>query len=150
MAHSYTNLLVHVVFGTKGREPWLGEAVLPQVLHFLGGGVYEQGGIPLEINGIADHVHILARVRQDRALSDVLREIKARSSGWIHNQFPDLPRFAWQKGYGAFSVSHSQVEVVRAYIRNQEEHHRNKPFAVEFVQLLRAHEIEFDERYLWE
>jgi REP element-mobilizing transposase RayT len=150
MAHSFTNLLVHLVFETKGREPWLGASVLPQVLRFLAGGVSELGGIPLEINGIADHVHILAKVRQDRALADVLREIKARSSGWIHNHFPDLRHFAWQKGYGAFSVSHSQLGVVRAYIRNQEEHYRNKLFAVEFVQLLRAPEIEFDERCLWE
>jgi REP-associated tyrosine transposase len=150
MAHSYTNLLYHIVFGTKGREPWLRKAILADVLNFLGGGIKEQGGICLEINGMPDHVHILAKLRPDHSVSDILRDIKARSSGWIHSTYADLACFAWQSGYGAFSVSHSQRDNVGEYIRNQEEHHRDKPFAREFIQLLIAHEVEFDERYLWD
>ena len=150
MPHSYTNLVCHVVFGTKGREPWLQNEIRPAVLHFLGGGIKENGGIVLEINGMPDHVHILAKLRPDRTISDLLRDIKARSSGWIHSTYPDLVGFAWQSGYGAFSVSRSQVNVVRSYIQRQEEHHRDKPFAEEFVRLLIAHDVEFDERYLWD
>ena len=150
MAQSYTNILVHIVFGTKHREPLLERRILPSVLDFLAGGVKEQQGITLAINGVVDHVHILAKVRQDRTVSDLVRDIKARSSGWIHRTYPELSSFAWQRGYGAFSVSQSQIEVVRQYIANQEEHHKTKPFAEEFVQFLVANEIEYDERYLWD
>jgi REP element-mobilizing transposase RayT len=150
MPQSYTNLLVHVVFSTKQRQPWLEPQYLPQILDFLRGGIVEQKGIPLEINGVADHVHFLAKVRQDRALSDIIRDVKARSSGWIHRTFPDLKEFAWQKGFGAFSVSQSQVKKVREYIRKQEEHHRVVPFQDEFIEFLKANEVEYDERYLWD
>src|SRR5262249_13692175 len=128
----------------------LEKRILPELFKVLGADIRELQGIPLEINGVADHVHILAKVRQDRALSDLLRDIKAHSSGWIHRKFPELSAFAWQNGYGAFIVSHSQVAVVRRYIQNQEEHHKTKPFAEEFIQFLIANEIEFDERYLWD
>ena len=96
-----------------------------------------------------DHVHILPKIRQDHALSDIVRDIKARSSGWIHRTLPHLAIFGWQNGYGAFSVSHSEFPSVREYIQNQEQHHRSVPFRDEFTQLLRIHDIEYDERYLW-
>jgi REP element-mobilizing transposase RayT len=89
-------------------------------------------------------------LRADRALSDVLRNVKAYSSGWVHEQFPDRSTFAWQNGYAAFTVSASQLDRVRRYIENQEEHHRHQTFQEELVALLRAHEIDFDERYLWD
>jgi len=150
MPQSYTNILVHIVFSTKERQPWLDESVRHQLFQFLGGGIKYHGGIPLEINGTIDHVHILAKIRQDIALSDLVRDIKARSSGWIKEVFPALSMFAWQKGYGAFSVSLSEAPKVRHYILNQEEHHRTASFGDEFVRLLQAHEIEYDERYLLE
>ncbi len=150
MPQSYTNLLVHVVFSTKHREPWLQPNVRPQILDFVKGGIIEQDGIPLEINGVADHIHFLAKVRQDKTLSAIIRDVKARSSGWIHRTFPDLSMFAWQKGFGAFSVSQSQVPNVRKYIREQEEHHREVPFQDEFIDFLKRNEIEYDERYLWD
>jgi putative transposase len=150
MPQSYTNLLVHIVFSTKERQPWLEASMRPAVLDFLKGGIIDQSGIPLEINAVDDHVHILAKVRQDMALSDIVRDIKARSSGWIHRNYPNLSGFAWQNGFGAFSVSQSQVPQVRDYIQKQEEHHRNAPYQDEFVRFLTANEIEYDERYLWE
>ena len=150
MPQSYTNLLVHIVFGTKHREPLLEKRILPQVLDFLAAGVAEQQGITLAINGVVDHVHILAKVRQDRPLSDLLRDVKARSSGWIHRTYPELSTFAWQNGYGIFSISFSQIGSVRDYIAGQEEHHRKVSFQDEFRQLLRRYEIEFDERYVWD
>lgn len=101
------------------------------------------------VNGTEDHIHILAKLRQDKALSDVLRAIKANSSGWIHKTFPGLSAFAWQKGYGAFTVSTSQIEKAQRYIENQATHHQKVSFKEEYVALLKAHGIEYDERYLW-
>jgi REP element-mobilizing transposase RayT len=98
MAHSYTELLYHVIFSTKRREPFLVPSVLPRLCEYLGGGVRGEGGTALIVNGMPDHIHILARLRQDAALSDVLRAIKANSSGWIHETFPELHGFAWQSG----------------------------------------------------
>jgi putative transposase len=145
---SYCNLLYHVVFSTLGREPWLSPEVRPRVHQYLGGAIRDEGGIALIINGTADHVHILAKLRQDKALSKVIGEIKANSSGWIGRTFPGLTGSAWQEGYGAFSVSESQVERVTDYIANQETHHRKLTFRDEVKQLLIAHRLPFDERYL--
>jgi len=149
MPHSYTNLLYHIVFSTKDRHPRLTPELRPRLYEFMAGGVRAEGGAALLINGVADHVHLLARLRQDRALSDVLRSLKADSSGWIHKTFPEQRTFAWQGGYGVFSVSQSQAEAVRRYIANQEAHHRKISFQEEFIALLKAHGVEFDERYLW-
>jgi putative transposase len=150
MPQSYTNLLVHIIFSAKHRQPWLEASIRPQILDFLKGGIVDQRGVPLEVNAVDDHVHLLAKVRQDMALSDIVQDIKARSSGWIHRDFPNLSTFAWQNGFGAFSVSHSQLERVRDFIRKQEEHHRHVPFQDEFVRFLRVNGIEYDERYLWD
>jgi putative transposase len=148
--HSYTQLYYHIVFSTKNRERWLDRDLRERLFPFIGGGIRDEGGTALIINGVEDHVHILARLRADQAIADVLRNIKSISSGWIHTHFPSLAAFAWQVGYGAFTVSVSQIERVRLYIANQESHHRVQSFQDEFIALLRAHEIEFDERYLWD
>lgn len=100
------------------------------------------------VNGTADHVHILAKVRQDKAISKLIGELKANSSGWISRAFADCAAFAWQEGYGAFTVSQSQLAKVRRYIEKQEEHHRRVSFLEEFKVLLKAHDLPFDERYL--
>src|SRR5205085_494493 len=119
MSHSYTNLLYHIVFSTKDRRPLLDAAIRPRLYEYLAGGIRGEGGTALIINGTSDHVHILPRCRQDKALADVVRAVKANSSGWLHETFPSLRRFAWQQGYGAFTVSQSQVERVKKYIANQ-------------------------------
>ena len=116
---------------------------------YIGGTIRKQGGIALAINGMSDHIHVLAKLRPDKALSAVLRDLKANSSGWMHEVFPELKDFSWQNGYGAFTVSASQVEKVKEYIANQEQHHKKiGSFRDEFIKLLRANEIEFDEKYL--
>jgi putative transposase len=150
MGHSYTNLLYHMVFSTKDRQPWLDTDTSTRLYNYLGGAIRSEGGTSLGINGCADHIHILAKLRQDKALSDVLRSIKANSSGWIHREFPKLRAFGWQKGYGAFTVSQSQVKKVQRYIANQQVHHRRMSFKEEFIALLEANEIEYDEKYLWD
>ena len=150
MGHSYTNLLYHIVFSTKDRRVWLDEETSPRLYDYLGGAIRSEGGIAIIINGCNDHVHILAKLRQDKAVADVLRSMKANSSAWIHRTFSRSADFAWQGGYGAFTVSESQVEKVRQYIANQQTHHQRVSFREEFIALLSAHGIEYDERYLWE
>jgi REP element-mobilizing transposase RayT len=148
MSHSFTNLLYHIIISTKERQPWLAPGLRPGLFACLGSLLKEEGGTPLLINGVADHVHILAKLKQDRAVADVVRAFKAHSSAWMHRQDASPAPFAWQTGYGAFTVSYSQVEVVRAYIRNQEEHHRRLAFQQEFRAFLRRHGIEFTEEEL--
>ena len=150
MPQSYCCLLYHVTFSTKEREPWLRDEIRSRVHEYLGGAVRDEGGVPILINGTADHVHMFAKLRQDKAISDVLRGIKANSSGWIHREFENCGEFHWQAGYGAFTVSQSQADRVKAYIAGQEEHHRRVPFKEEFLALLKKHEIEYDERYIWD
>ncbi len=147
---SHTSLWYHIIFSTRGHEPYLEPAMRPRLFAYLGGAVRDEGGTALAINGVADHVHLLVRLRQDRAVSAVVGAIKANSSGWIHRTFPGYAGFAWQAGYGAFTVSASQVGKVREYVEGQEEHHRVRTFQEEFLAFLKAHGIEYDERYLWE
>jgi len=149
MPSSYTNLLYHIVFSTKDRRPWLAPSIAGRVHEFLGGGIRAQGGVALEVGGMPDHVHLLARLRQDKSLSDAMHDLKANSSGWIHKTFPEAEGFAWQNGFGAFTVSLSQSEDVRQYILDQEEHHKTTTFEEEFTKLFQRHGIEFDERYIW-
>ena len=151
MPQSYTQLLYHMVWSTKERQPWLAEKVLRKRVHeYLGGAIRGEGGVALCIGGIEDHVHILARLRQDKAISAVIGAVKANSCGWTHRTFPDLRAFTWQAGYSAFTVSKSQEKRVCRYIEGQEEHHRHKPYHDELRALLDAHEIEYDETYLWD
>src|SRR5262245_19481293 len=147
MPQSYTCLLYYLVFSTKDREPWLQAELRPRLWEYISGAIRSEGGVCLLASGVLDHVHLLARLRQDKAVSEPLRSIKANSSGWIHDGFPKLQGFHWQDGYGAFTVSKSQMETVRRYIANQEAHHRKVTFQAEFLTLLKAHEIEYEERY---
>ena len=142
-------LYVHIIFSTKDRRPYMQADVSSEIFAYLGGGFRDEGYVPIIVNGVADHVHALVVQRPDKGIADVLRDVKANSSGWIHRRFPQLSQFAWQQGYGVFSVSQSQLEIVTEYIAKQEEHHRKMSFQEEFVQLLRNHGVEFDERYLW-
>jgi REP element-mobilizing transposase RayT len=150
MSHSFTNLIYHAVWATKGRQPWLADEVRPGLFGLLGRLVKELHGITLIVNGMPDHVHLLLKLRPDKAVADVVRRLKARSSFWVHKTYPDRSDFAWQTGYGLFTVSESQVEVVRRYIHDQEEHHRTRPFPEELRALLRAHGLPFKEEDLWE
>jgi len=148
MPDSYTHLLYHIVFSTKDRHPLIKADHQVRLYDYIGGTIRAAGGISLELNGTEDHVHLLAKLRPDRALSDVLRDLKANASGWMHEVFPSLKNFSWQRGYGAFTVSYSNVEEVRHYIARQKEHHQKISFRDEFIQFLRANGIEYDERYI--
>jgi len=148
MPDSYTNLVYHIVFSTKDRRPLIKADHQVRLYDYIGGTIRAAGGISLELNGTEDHVHLLAKLRPDRALSDVLRDLKANATGWMHDVFLSLKNFSWQRGYGAFSVSYSNVEEVRHYIARQKEHHQKISFRDEFIQFLRANGIEYDERYI--
>lgn len=148
MPESYTNLLYHLVFSTKDRRPLITPTHEVRLYEYMGGIVREQGGISLEMNGTEDHVHLLAKFRPDRALSDLLRDLKSNASGWMHDVFPSLKNFSWQRGYGAFTVSQSNVEQVRAYICRQKEHHLKISFIDEFRAFLKANRINYDKRYV--
>ncbi len=150
MSHSYTNLLYHMVFSTKGRRASLKPNVRDRLFSYLAAAVRDEGGHPLIVGGTVDHIHILTRLHQSKSVADVLRDIKANSSKWLRKTFPHQETFAWQQGYGAFSVSESQSGKVHRYIEDQEEHHRQTTFEEEFIALLKAHGIAFDSRFVFE
>src|SRR5882762_1805022 len=146
MSQSYTNLLYHIIFSTKDRKPFITENHQPRLYEYIGGILRGTGGISLGINGTEDHVHVLTKLRPDRALSDVLRDLKANATGWMHDVFPALKDFSWQRGYAAFTVSQSNVGEVRQYIARQKEHHAKLSFRDEFIQFLKENGIEYYER----
>jgi len=150
MPGTYSQLLLHVVFSTKRREPWITAEVAERLYPYLGGILRAENGSIYDIGGVADHVHLYLRWRPDGAVSDLMRTVKARSSKWLHETFPNLAAFAWQEGYSVFSVSKSQEPAVKKYIAAQGEHHGKEDFPSELLRLLRAHGVEFDERYLFD
>ncbi|MGO8932394.1 MAG: IS200/IS605 family transposase [Terracidiphilus sp.] len=150
MAHTYTSLLIHVIFSTSSRAPLLTDAIRLDVHAYLGGILRELDAIPIAIGGTADHVHLLTRLPANLALADCLRVVKTNSSRWVKERWPQERKFAWQGGYGAFSVSESRRSAVIRYIRDQAQHHRRISFKEEFLALLKNHHVEFDERYIWQ
>jgi REP element-mobilizing transposase RayT len=150
MPQSFTCLHYHFVFSTKKRLPTITPEIRTRLWEYLGGFVRDHGGIPIQIGGTEDHVHLLVTLRQQPAICDYMAELKSASSRWVHDTFADSGDFWWQTGYGAFTVSHSDLARVKAYIANQEEHHKERSFKDEFRLLLVKHEIDFDEEYLWD
>ena len=148
MSQSFTNLLYHLIFSTKERRPLIKIEYQPGLYDYIGGIIRGTGGISLGINGTEDHVHVLAKLRPDRALSDVLRDLKSNATGWMHDVFPRLADFYWQRGYAAFTVSQSNVRQVQRYLAAQKEHHRKVSFRDEFILFLKANGIEYDERFI--
>ena len=148
MSDSYTNLLYHIVFSTKERRPLITPEYEVRLYDYIGAMVRKVGGISLELNGTSDHIHLLAKLRPDCALSSVLRDLKANATGWMHDVFPLLKNFSWQRGYGAFTVSQASVADVCQYIARQKEHHRNISFRDEFIQFLKENNIQYDERFI--
>jgi putative transposase len=148
MANTYTSLHYHAVFSTKNRQPFLSQPVRERLFAYLGGIARENGVTALEIGGVADHVHLLLSVPAPLAVSKAIQLLKGGSSHWLKETFPNMTDFAWQDGYAAFTVSQSQLDDVRAYIRTQPEHHRTKTFAEEYRAFLTRHHIQYDERYL--
>jgi putative transposase len=145
-----TNLLVHFIFGTKGRRPCITVEIASDLQAYLGGIIREMGGAALLTNGVADHLHTLARVPAICSVAETARVVKTNSSRRVHERWPNHGEFAWQTGYGAFSVSESNASQVRRYIARQAEHHKKVSFQEEYVRFLRKNGIFVDERYLWD
>ena len=150
MAHTHTSLQYHAVFSTHQRRPLLTEDIRGRVHGYIGGIIRNIGGLPLCIDGPEDHVHVLCSLRADTSISEAMRAVKANSSKWIHETMPSLASFAWQEGYGAFTVSRLKVPAVAKYIQDQVPHHKQQSFQEEFENLLRRHDIAFDAERLWE
>jgi REP element-mobilizing transposase RayT len=150
VAVTYTKLYYHIVFSTKNRGRFITDAIEDELHKYISGIVRGLGGSCIEINGAADHVHILAILPPKIAVSDALRDIKANSSKWVHDKWTERRTFGWQDGFAAFTVSKSQVEPVRQYIRDQKGHHVERDFKAELLALLIKHDVEYDERYLWD
>jgi len=138
------------VFSTKDRRPFITPELRGRLWPFLGGIARENGMKALSIGGVEDHVHILLSMPATMPVAKAMQLIKGGSSKWVHETFPNQRLFAWQTKYGAFSVSVSQLDKIVKYIQNQPEHHQNLSFQEEFVALLKKHNVQYDERYLWE
>ena len=149
MSHTFTDLLTHVVFSTSDRAPFLSKDICADVHAYIGGILRELGATPIAIGGTTDHVHMLACIPADLAIADCLRVVKANSSHWLKEKWPERRTFAWQRGYGAFSVSESNRTAVIHYIQDQARHHLRISFRDELVALLKKHSIDFEEQYLW-
>jgi REP element-mobilizing transposase RayT len=150
MPQSFARLACHIVFSTKGRAALITEAIQKGLYAYLGG-IARNLKVPLiERGGTANHVHLLVEMARDVSVADVVRDMKANSTRWLRESDPMHGNFAWQSGYAAFAVSHSNVEVVAEYIRHQEEHHRTRTFEEEYVAFLQRHGLSFDDRYMWD
>lgn len=143
MSHTHTMLLYHIVYSTKHREPWLTHDVRDRLYPYMAATAHEFKARNLLINGTDDHVHMLVSLPPNKDVSKFVQHVKANTSGWYHRTYR-RPAFAWQKGFGAFTVSASQMGIVETYIRRQEAHHRKQPFQKEYLVLLDRHRIEYD------
>ena len=148
MPSTHISLHYHVVFSTKDRASLIAPAWRERLHAFIGGIVTKLDGSPEAIGGVADHVHLLLGLRATHCLADVMREIKAVSSRWVHDEIHERA-FTWQEGYGAFTVGAPQCPDVREYIARQEDHHRTRTFQEEYVEFLRRAGVVYDERHLW-
>lgn len=149
MSHSFVSNLMHCTFSTKERYPFINSELEQRLWPYVGGIARENKMRALAIGGTADHLHALLSLPGMMSFAKAVQLIKGGSSKWVHDTFAEEKKFGWQEGYGAFSVSVSQVPKTIAYINNQKEHHRKKTFEEEFIELLRRHNVDFDSRFVF-
>ena len=150
MPQSLASLYVHIIFSTKSRVSCLSPEVRAELFPYMATVLNNLECAAIEIGGTADHVHVLFRLHKNLSISKVVEAIKTPTSRWLKTKDPDLSEFHWQNGYGAFSVSASEVERVREYIVNQEEHHREVSFQEELRTFFERYDVEYEERYVWD
>jgi putative transposase len=150
MGQSLVKNYLHLIFSTKNREPFIEKTIQPELYNYLGGICNSLESYPVKIGGYDDHVHILCLLSKKITLIKLMEELKSNSSKWIKTKGETFSNFYWQDGYGAFSVSPSEIQVVTEYISNQEEHHGKKTFQDEYRSFLKKYTVEYDERYVWE
>jgi len=150
MAQSLSKVVLHIIFSTKDRESWLDSDVRPRMHAYLAAVCRDLGAQLVRVGGVADHVHIVTTLPRTLSQAQMIERIKKVSSKWIKTLDARYRGFFWQRGYGAFSVSPSQLDAVLQYVDTQQEHHRTRTFQDECRELLRRHGIDFDERYVWD
>ena len=149
MANSYTSLFGHIIFSTHNREPLLKSEWRERLFAYMGGIARENKIKAVSIGGVTDHAHMLLLIPANIPIAKAVQLVKGGSSKWLHENNASLKNFAWQEGYGAFSIRASQVPEVAAYIAGQEEHHRIKSFQEEYLSFLKEYNVDYDERYIW-
>jgi putative transposase len=150
MPQSLSKVILHIIFSTKNREPWLESNMRPRVHAYLATICRDLGAELVRVGGVVDHVHIVTTLPRTVSQAQLVEQIKKASSKWIKALDARYRGFFWQHGYGAFSVSLSQLDPVLQYIEAQREHHRTRMFQEEYRELLRRHGVDFDERYVWD
>jgi REP element-mobilizing transposase RayT len=149
MGSTLSNLAYHIIFSTKGREPTITPEIRDELYRYMGGIIKAEGGGLLQIGGMPDHLHMVVKLKPVHSLSEIMQKVKGGSSKWVNKKNRFLHKFAWQEGYGAFTVSQSQMSVVVRYVSEQEKHHRKLSFNEEFIGILERHGVEYDERFIW-
>lgn len=150
MSHSFISNLMHCVFSTKERRPFITPEIQTRLFQYIGGIARENKMKLLAAGGVDDHVHLLVSFSSTISVAKGMQLIKGSSSKWIHEEFPKHSAFAWQEGYGAFSIGVSDVQRTIEYINHQPEHHGKMDFKTEFLAFLKKHGIEYDERYIFD
>jgi len=150
MAQSLSSILVHLIFSTKNREPFITEVIEPELHPYIATILRELKSPSLAINGTCDHVHILFSLGRTINVTNLVEEVKTESSKWIKTKGTEFGNFHWQRGYGAFSVGQSQVTAVKRYIARQKIHHQRVTFQDEYRKFLKSYNIAYDERYVWD
>lgn len=150
MAQSLSSVLIHLVFSTKNREPFITDAIEGELQRYMAKIFRELKSPSLAIDGTADHIHALFSLSRVIAIADLVEEIKTSTSKWIKTNGREFRNFYWQSGYGAFSIGRSNVEDVKHYIRGQKKHHQRRTFQDELRKFLKAYQIPYDERYVWD
>ena len=149
-SQSLANVLIHLIFSTKNRYPFIDPGIENELYPYLATACRTCRCPALKIGGSADHIHIACSLARTISIAKFLEEIKADSSRWIKTKGPRYAGFAWQNGYGAFSISQSQLESLKTYIENQKEHHRVRTFQEEYLDFLVKYEMQYDKRYVWD
>jgi len=150
MPQSLSKVILHLIFSTKNREPWLDSNMRPRMHAYLATVCRDLGAEVVRVGGVADHVHIVSTLPRSISQAQLIEQIKKASSKWIKTLDTRFRGFFWQRGYAAFSVSPNQLEGALQYVEAQQEHHRTRTFQEEYRELLRTHGIDFDERYVWD
>ncbi|RJP23665.1 MAG: IS200/IS605 family transposase [Candidatus Omnitrophota bacterium] len=150
MPQSLSCVIIHIIFSTKDRYPFINDAIETDLYSYLAA-ILQQVKCPaILINGMPDHVHILCNLSRTISIAKLLEEVKKSSSKWIKTKGGIHQKFHWQAGYGVFSVSQTKVQSVKTYIQNQKDHHRTKTFQDEFREFLSANGVDYDEKYVWD
>ena len=150
MPQSLAQILIHLIFSTKSREPFLSDDIRRELHPYMATILKGMDSSAILINSVTDHAHVLFHLSKNHALCDVIETLKKDSSKWIKTKGRAYRNFHWQSGYGAFSVSQSNVAKVVEYIENQREHHRRRTFQEEFRAFLKRYQVRYDERYVWD